>query len=459
MAYQKYVYSRINWENKSDSLATPLGKTNLNKMDSAIYNIAENLDVVQNDLGSGKLDKSDAGKMIVGMPAWNPNTGVLSFRFYDGTIFQVDFNVEKIPVSFSMDSAGVITMATSDGTQWTADIGDVVPDYAFDDSDTIAFQMGYEWDASAYSGVSDYGYGPPENWGIGENMGKSYVDKATGIMYTCVFSHGAFSVVERQLSRAGGNRSLCANIRKNSITGEHLRLDYLADITVKAGDAAASAKEASDFADDAAFDAQLAQSYAVGGSGVRQGEDADNAKKYKELCQDIFDNFQQAGSVTGVKGAKESGFRHGNVSISPEDIGAVAKGDVANNLVTTNGGWVLDARQGKVLQDEITGINDNLSQICSDSMNISIPYHDATITFLRTGQFCMAYIEHHVKGENWDCGSMGIWVPRKFRPAEYAEPGNTARRIQFHANGNIGFHGKAGEDFWDYGFVAYKCAD
>ena len=71
----------------------------------------------------------------------------------------------------------------------------------------------------------------------------------------------------------------------------------------------------------------------------------------------------------------------------------------------------------------------------------------------------MAYIEHHVKGENWDCGSMGIWVPRKFRPAEYAEPGNTARRIQFHANGNIGFYGKAGEDFWDYGFVAYKCTD
>ncbi len=362
MAYQKYVYNRINWENKSDSLATPLGKINLNKMDSAIYNIAENLDVVQNDLGSGKLDKSDAGKMIVGMPAWNPNTGVLSFRFYDGTIFQVDFNVEKIPVSFSMDSAGVITMATSDGTQWTADIGDVVPDYAFDDSDTIAFQMGYEWDASAYSGVSDYGYGPPENWGIGENMGKSYVDKATGIMYTCVFSHGAFSVVERQLSRAGGNRSLCANIRKNSITGEYLRPDYLADITVKAGDAAASAKEASDFADDAAFDAQLAQSYAVGGSGVRQGEDADNAKKYKELCQDIFDNFQQAGSVTGVKGAKESGFRHGNVSISPEDIGAVAKEDIANNLVTTNAGYVLDARQGKALQDEINGINGNLSQ-------------------------------------------------------------------------------------------------
>lgn len=31
----------------------------------------------------------------------------------------------------------------------------------------------------------------------------------------------------------------------------------------------------------------------------------------------------------------------------------LTKEDVANNLVTTNGGWALDARQGKVLKDEI----------------------------------------------------------------------------------------------------------
>ena len=30
------VYTRINWLNKSESLTTPLGKTNLNKMDKAI---------------------------------------------------------------------------------------------------------------------------------------------------------------------------------------------------------------------------------------------------------------------------------------------------------------------------------------------------------------------------------------------------------------------------------------
>ncbi len=44
------------------------------------------------------------------------------------------------------------------------------------------------------------------------------------------------------------------------------------------------------------------------------------------------------------------------------DRNFLKKDHVANNLVTTNGGWALDARQGKVLKDEINGINGNLSQ-------------------------------------------------------------------------------------------------
>ena len=439
MAYQKYIYSRINWVNKSDSLTTPLGKTNLNRMDSAIYNIAENLDVVHNDLGSGKFDKADAGKVIVGMPTWNPNTGILTFRFYDGTQFSVDFNVEKIPVSFSMDSAGVITMTTSDGTQWTANIGDVVPDYAFDDSETITFVKGYDWDTSQYSQIDAYGYGPPDNWAVSENKDKVYLDRSSGIAYACAYDGKKYFLATSQLQRDGKNVRICGEVRKGSITGEHLRPDYLADVSAQAGDAAASAKSASDSADDAAFDAKLAQSYAVGGSGVRQGEDADNAKKYKELCQGIYDNFQQSGSVTGVKGAEEDVFRHGNVDITPENIGAfpcsstagsdfnamttpgvymmptnknaptttwgwslivtndsiggvsqiavygshggdafirsrppagewttwqrtLMTYDIANNLVTTNAGYVLDARQGKALKDEINGINECMSQ-------------------------------------------------------------------------------------------------
>ena len=93
MAYTKYAYTRVNWKNKSESLETPLGKTNLNRMDSAIYQIAENVDVVYNEMDAKKLDKSSAGKMLSATPTWDADTGILTFQFYDGTEFSIDFNI------------------------------------------------------------------------------------------------------------------------------------------------------------------------------------------------------------------------------------------------------------------------------------------------------------------------------------------------------------------------------
>lgn len=270
MSYTRYVYDRIHWLNKSESLTTPLGKTNLNRMDSAIYNIAENLDIAYNEMSTGKLDKSDADKLIVGMPSWNSNTGVLTINFYDGTQFQIDFNIEKIPVSFSMDSAGVITMTTADGTEWTADIGDVIPTYTYEDSDTIAF-------SDAKDG--DYGH------------------------------------------------VISAEVKKNSITGEHLQPDYLADVTQQASNASSSAESASNYADNASIDAKMAQSYAIGESGIREEEATDNAKFYKEKAEQAAETAGdyladlQSVQVTGVKGSNETTYRKGNVNITPENIG------------------------------------------------------------------------------------------------------------------------------------------
>lgn len=236
MAYQTYVYNRVHWKNKSESIDTPLGKTNLNRMDLAIYTLAKNIDVVYNEMSSGKFDESNAGKVLAGMPTWDKDTGILTFQFYDGTKFSVDFNIEKIPVSFSMDSAGVITMTTSDGTQWTADIGDAVPDYTFTDSDRVVFT---------------------------------------------------------KTKNADGSYSVSADIKKNSITEEYLQPHYLTDIKAQAASASASAQAAGGYADNAAYDAKLAQSYAVSGSGVREGENTDNAKYYSELAKQHEDKIKQ----------------------------------------------------------------------------------------------------------------------------------------------------------------------
>lgn len=224
-SYHKVEYTRVNWENKSTSLKTPLNESNLNKMDKAIEDLCTNLNAAYTETDTKKLDKSSAGKLLSAPPAWDEKTGVLTFQFFDGTQFSVDFNVEKIPVSFSMNSNGVITMTTEDGTEWTADISSLIPAYVFKNSDRITFAESVDED---------------------------------------------------------GAKTITADIAKGSITEEHLATDFLTQIKNNVSAVNSSAAAAAASAANASADAKLAQSYAIGGSGVRDGEDTDNAKYYAQ---------------------------------------------------------------------------------------------------------------------------------------------------------------------------------
>ncbi len=63
----------------------------------------------------------------------------------------------------------------------------------------------------------------------------------------------------------------------------------------------------------------MSKSYAVGGTGSREGEDSDNAKYYSEQAKAIAGGAR----VTGVKGAKEESYRDGNVNLTSGNIGAI----------------------------------------------------------------------------------------------------------------------------------------
>ncbi|MCI8337933.1 MAG: hypothetical protein HFH62_04495 [Lachnospiraceae bacterium] len=137
----------------------------------------------------------------------------------------------------------------------------------------------------------------------------------------------------------------------------------------------------------------------------------------------------------------------------------LAKEDVANNLVTTNAGWALDARQGKVLKDEINGINEDLSNICSDAVNVSIPNHDAELIFIKLGKRCLVMARHHVKGAAWDTASSGIYIPAKYRPGSTKYLSGTKYAIVLYDSGVIGLWGETGVDLWESGCASYDCAN
>ncbi len=87
-----------------------------------------------------------------------------------------------------------------------------------------------------------------------------------------------------------------------------------------ASSAADSAAAASQKAGDATASAVLSQSYAVGGTQSRAGEDVDNAKYYCEKSQETLQKLQET-TVTSIKGNAESAYRTGDVNITPDNIG------------------------------------------------------------------------------------------------------------------------------------------
>ena len=219
MALNK-VYTRINWEDYP-SENTDLDAYNLNQMDSAI-DALDNRIVSQDAL---KVDKSAINGNIADW-TMDETTGVITITKYNGEKVIFDLNIEKIPVEFSMSDDGIITMTTEDGTQFTADIGSMIPVLTFEDSATITVSV-------------------------------------TG---------------------TGKNKTYSFSIKTGSVTDDMLQPNYLADIRVESANASAYAQSAN-------AKSVLAESYAVGGTGTREGEDTDNAKYYMEQAK------QQTGGI------------------------------------------------------------------------------------------------------------------------------------------------------------------
>lgn len=135
MSYTNVYPTRINWENEP-SIASPINATNLNKLDYAAYEFDQTF-------ATWDITKANQSDLLLSVKSidYDTDTGVFVFTWQNGTTETVDLNIEKIPVSFSMDANGVITMTTDDGTTYTADVGSLIKTYTFTDSSEIDFTV------------------------------------------------------------------------------------------------------------------------------------------------------------------------------------------------------------------------------------------------------------------------------------------------------------------------------
>lgn len=183
-------------------------------------------------LDTTKLDKADAQHFVKSITL-DRATGVFTITYFNGSFDIIDTLLEKIAVNFGYNSTTQkLSITLDDGTVEYIDLAALITQYEFLDSETIAFQV-----------------------------------------------------------QADGK--IKAVIKKGSITEEYLQPNYLADIRVEVAKAQQSATQAAASANSASDSATLSESWAVGGTETRAGEDTDNSKYYSEQSKSSSDTAKE----------------------------------------------------------------------------------------------------------------------------------------------------------------------
>lgn len=313
------IYSRIDWKNYPNT-STALNETNLNRMDKAIDDLDNR--VIEQD--STKANQTTVNNMVKNW-TMDETTGVITVEKQDGSKIMFDLNIEKIPVTFELSPSGILTMTTSDGTQFTANIGSMIPVLTFNESDQISVSV----------------------------------------------------------SGSGVNKTYSFTIKDGSITESKLQPNYLADIkseSTKVATAAELAKEKSDLAtesennakkykESAESSAKLSQSYAIGETNSRENEDIDNSKYYSQQALNSSDSAKKSelAASTSESNAKSSETEakksEENAKLSEQSASnsSSSAAESESNAVQSANNALVSETNSKKYCDQVKNISESLS--------------------------------------------------------------------------------------------------
>lgn len=414
------AHSAINWENyPSDE--TPLNESNLNKMDAAIGVIDDRVIT----LDTTKATKTEVATLVADV-TFEESTGIITITKKNGSKITIDTQMEKIAINFVYNpTTQQIILTLIDGTKQYIDLSALITQYEFLDSDTVAFYIDKDGKVSAIvkeGSIEEKHLEPNYLAKIKVEVAKSESSQQAAAMseINAKESENAAKASETAAktsetnakaseTAAAKSATAAAISETNAKASETSASQSAATATSEAASASQSSSTAIDKAtiatqkateiigkaESAADSANKAQSYAVGGTGSREGEDSDNAKYYYQQAKDVSeaikgglqphgtvafadlpaladvstgwmfnisdeftttDDFKEgAGNVipaganiyktsdekwdvlagtpvTGIKGVNEDSFRRGNVVLTAKDVGAVSTGgDTAEN--------------------------------------------------------------------------------------------------------------------------------
>lgn len=396
------AYNRINWENYPSD-ATPLNEANLNKLDSATNTIDDRVIA----LDTTKATKTEVATLVADV-TFEESTGIITITKKNGSRVTIDTRMEKIAVNFTYNqTTQQIIITLIDGTKQYIDLSALITQYEFLDSDTVAFYIDKDGKVSAIvkegsieekhletnylakikvevakAETSQQAAAKSEtNAKASENAAKA---SETAAKTSETNAKASETASKKSETNAKASETAAATSKTSAATSATNAKTSETNAAMSASTAAQKATEIIGKAEAAAASATKAESYAVGGTGSREGEDTDNAAYYYRQAKSISESFAGAlrpmgtvafaslpaltsvtagdmynisdeftttddfkeGSgnvipaganiyktsdgkwdvlagtpVTGVKGEKEASYRRGNVNITPANIG------------------------------------------------------------------------------------------------------------------------------------------
>lgn len=234
-----------------------------------------------------KADKTTTDKLVKTITL-NADTGVFTIKTDDGTTTTIDTMLEKIPVNCYLDGQEFV-LVLDDGTEQRADLSAFLTSTEFTDSATIDFFV-------------------------------------SGATVTATIKNGSVTLEMLEstiMSTLQGYMTAAQEAASNAATSETNAGTYRDQAQGSATAAASSASEAS-------AKSTLSESWAVGGTGTRQGEDTNNSKYFAQ---------QSANSAATAQGWSDSAMEQADAAAqsaadaaqSAADAEAIAGGDYIPN--------------------------------------------------------------------------------------------------------------------------------
>ena len=223
------------------------------------------------------------------------NTGVFTITKKDGTIETIDTALEKVPTNFAfVEENGMyyLRVTNTDGTSTQVDVTTLFNDYTFDNSDSIAFSTVKDGNkATITAEIRDASIGI-------EKLSLTAVSQLEGYVSSASQSAQTATTKANEASESATNAFNSANTAVNSANNA---ATSATSAQTSANNAATSASSASSSAANATSQATLSQSWAVGNTGARDGENTNNAKYWAEQAKTSVDSAMSDTSTNPVQ--------------------------------------------------------------------------------------------------------------------------------------------------------------